>query len=325
MALSQLTGRVNDARADAIMVTRAMTASTIAEIFITADSIRVELEIGVDDLIGFRNLMPDPIYERMGYDPESYPQRLDRFMSEDWTITADGGRRLEGRVESLLVRRRLGRDEVTGEPLPATEEQDEPAVFAVLVYEMPARPRNLTFKPPIRDDTRFVGANIGFVVYHMGLPVTDYRYLGTEETLELDWDDPWYSRFQNRNLRRRFDAPISAFLYIENYEVRKEVIARPKDLQQWIDLGLAGKDTIRVAEQEELKRRVAEFFKENSSVTIDGRKPEPVLDRINFVRRTLRRTGVIDPPEDLPVISATLGVIYVYPVDSLPDVVSMSW
>jgi hypothetical protein len=170
-----------------------------------------------------------------------------------------------------------------------------------------------------------VGVNVGFVVYHLGLPVTDFRYLGATETLELDWDDPWYSRFKNRNLKRRFDAPISAFLYVENYEVRKEVIARPKDLQQWIDLGLTGKDTIRAADQEELKLRVAEFFQENNPVTIDGRRPEPVLDRINFVRRTLRRTGVIDPPEDLPVISATLGAIYVYPVDSLPDEVSMSW
>ena len=31
---------------DAIMVTRAMSASTIAEVFIDSDSIRVELEIG---------------------------------------------------------------------------------------------------------------------------------------------------------------------------------------------------------------------------------------------------------------------------------------
>jgi hypothetical protein len=44
------------------MVTRAMTATTIAEIFITRDSVHVELEIGVQDLNGFRNSMPDPIF-----------------------------------------------------------------------------------------------------------------------------------------------------------------------------------------------------------------------------------------------------------------------
>jgi hypothetical protein len=217
------------------------------------------------------------------------------------------------------------RDPVTGEPLLAAEAEIEPVVFAVLVYGWDDRPRTITFKPPINDQSGFVGVNIGFVVYHQGLPVTDFRYLGALETLELDWDDPWFSRFKNRNLKRRFDSPISAFLYVENYEVRKEIIARPKDLQQWVDLGLSGEDTIRVADQEELKRRVVEFFRVKSPVTIDGRRPDPVLDRVNVVRRSLRRTGVIDPPEDLDVMSATLGVIYVYPIDSLPDVVSMPW
>jgi hypothetical protein len=325
VVLLQFTGTVKEARADAIVVTKAMKASTIAEIFVTRDSIHVQLEIGVDDLIGFRNLMPDPIYERMGFEPEAYPQRLRRFLKEDWTITTGRGLRLEGRVQSLQVRQRVSRDEVTGEPLPATGEQNEPIVYAVLVYGLSGRPGTLTFKPPFREDGRFAGANVGFVVYHQGLPVTDFRYLSAEETLELDWEDPWYSRFRNRNLRRRFDAPISGFLYVENYEVRKEIIARPKDLQQWIDLGLAGKDTIRVAEQEELKLRVAEYLQRTSPVTIDGHSPEPVLDRVNFVNRTLRRTGIIDPPVDLPVISATLGAIYVYPVDSLPEEVSMSW
>ena len=35
---------------------------------------------------------------------------------------------------------------------------------------------------------------------------------------------------------------MSGFLYIEPYEVRKEIIARPLDLQFWIDLGLDGRE-----------------------------------------------------------------------------------
>jgi hypothetical protein len=315
----------DEARADAIVVTKAMTATTIAEIFISLDSIRVELEIGTEDLMGFRDLMPDPIYERMGLEPKPFAERLERFLAHGWSITADGDRPLEGTLENLAIRRRIERDEITGEPLPARPDEGEPVVFAVLSYPLASRSRTLTFKPPWKDETRFVDANIGFVVYHLGLPVTDFRYLGAEETLDLDWDDPWYSRFQNRNLKRQFDAPISAYLYVENYEVRKEIVARPKDLQMWVDLGLEGRDTLYVAEQEELKRRVAEFFVDKSEVTVDGRTPRPVLDRIHFVRRSLRRTGIVDPPEDLAVNSATLGVIFVYPVDSLPDVVTMSW
>ena len=47
------------ARPDALVITRAMTATTIAEIFVEDDHVRVELEIGVPDLPGFPNLQID--------------------------------------------------------------------------------------------------------------------------------------------------------------------------------------------------------------------------------------------------------------------------
>ena len=310
------------ARADAIMLTRAMTATTIVEVFITSDSVHVELEIGVQDLNGFRNIMPDPIFERLGNDPEPLSQRLVRFLTEDWVIRADGAL-LPGRVLSIVPRQRLRRDEITGEPLPRGDDDDEIVVFVELAYELPGRPKTLSLGPPGVDG--LVRANIGFVTYHEGLPVTDFRYLAAEETIDLDWEDPWYSRFRNRNLKRQFDAPMSAFLYVEHFEVRKEIVVRPKDLQQWIDLGVDGKAVIAVEDQAEIKERVASFFMERGLVTIDGRVGKPTLDRIHFVRRTLRRTGVIEPPEPIPAVSATLGVIFVYPIDSLPDEVSMTW
>ena len=318
-------GAPGTVRADAIVVTKAMTASTIAEIFVEEGSVRVELEIGIADLGGFRNLMPDDIYERMGFDPEPFEARLLRFMKEDWTVSLSDGSLVAGRLDSLAVRPRIRRDEITGEPMVETDGEVEAVVFAVLRYGLSGRPESLTFGIRSRGDGRFAAATVGFVVYHEGLPVTDFRYLGVSETLHLDWKDPWYSRFENRNLRRRLDSPLSAFIYIENYEVRKEIIARPRDLQQWVDLGIEGLDTIPAAAQEEIKTRVAAFFADRAPVTIDGRTPEPVLDRIHFLRRTLRNTRVVDPPEDLPAVSATLGIIYVYPVDSLPDDVTMAW
>jgi hypothetical protein len=168
-------------------------------------------------------------------------------------------------------------------------------------------------------------ANVGFVLYHNGVPVNDFRYLGTESTVDLDWDDPWYSRFRHRNLRRQYDAPLCVFLYIESFEVRKEIIIRPKDLQQWIDLGLKGKETIPVAAQEALKQQVAEFLAERGPVTVDDQPVQGVLDRIHFVRRSLRTTGVVDPPEELDVNTATLGVIFVYAIDGLPQEASLTW
>jgi hypothetical protein len=128
-----------------------------------------------------------------------------------------------------------------------------------------------------------------------------------------------------RPLRRTYFAAMNGFLYVEPYEVRKEIIARPLDLQQWIDLGLEGKSTLPVGMQAELMRQVADFLRQHHTVVIDGEEVPPELARINFLRRTLRNSTVIDPPEELDLISATLGVIFVYPTDGLPENVTMEW
>ena len=319
-------GTVADrADADAIVVTKAMKASTIAEIFVQQNSVQIELEIGLADLSAFDDILSDEIYARLGNAPRSRPQRLERFFREKLVLRADGGQPLSGRVEKLVARRRLARDEVTGEPSPEQPKDAGLILHAVLQYTVDGRPASLTIQPPLLADSDLCAANIGFVCYHNGLPVNDFRYMPGKVTLDLDWTDPWYSRFRHPNLRRQFDAPLSVYLYVERYEVRQEIIVRPKDLQAWVDLGLEDNRAIPVGDQAELKERVAEFLSANNPVTIDGKVAKGRLDRIHFIHRTLRSTGIVEPPVELDVTSATLGVIFVYPTDKLPDDVSMTW
>jgi len=322
---------------DLMVATRAMKASTIAEIFVEEGTVRVELEIGAADLLAFRNLMPDELYAKLeapSDESRSHAQRLKHFFANELVIRADDGPPLPGRIARFAVRKRIIRDEVTGEPATLKEfrgqddrvqDVDELVVVAELLYEMEGKPAKLTLQPPLIGEGAQSRANIGFVAYHNSLPVNDFRYLAAAAILNLDWDDPWYSRFRHPNLRRQYAAPLSAFLYVEPYEVRKEIIVRPKDLEAWIDLGLGDQAVIPVDRQEELKRRVAEFLADKNPLLVDGQEVEGRLDRIHFIHRTLRTTGIVDPPVDLDVTSATLGVIFVYPVAKLPQKVSMHW
>ena len=309
------------ARADAIVRSNAMFASTIAEFKIETARVLVSLEIGLGDLQGLRNLVPDEAFERLGHEPEPRARRLERFFSHDLTITADGGAPLPGRLLSMQPQPRVLRDPITGEPLPVgAEEDEEMVILAELAYAFTGRPERLVI------ETRLpASASVGFVAYHGAIPINDFRYLVAVAELELDWDDPWYTRFATRSLRRTYFSPISGFIYVEPYEVRKEIVARPLDLQQWVDLGLEGRATIPVEIQPELKRRVAEFLRGHQLVEIDGRRIEPELARIHFLERTLRTSRVIDPPEELDIHAAVLGVIFVYPTDGLPERVTMDW
>jgi hypothetical protein len=253
------------AGADALIRTQAMFATTIAEYYVEEDRVRVELEIGMGDIETFANLLPDDPYRALGREPKSFAERLARFFEHDLTLAADG-KLLPGRLVHIQPRVRQRRDDITGEPLAASQEEEgEPVVFARLEYPFEGRPAQLTLFGP-----RSGQASVGFVVYHGAVAVNDFRYLVPAQTLTLDWDDPWYSRFQARGLRRQYFAPMAGFIYVDPYEVRKEIIARPLDLQRFVDLGLEGKSTIPPEIQPELLRRVAEFLREHHPVEIDG-------------------------------------------------------
>lgn len=308
--------------ADAIMRSQAMSATTIAEFFIEDNRVVVELEIGLADLRAFRNLLPDELYERMGYVPAPLPQRLRTFITENLVILNHDGLALAARILAIGPGERVRRDKVSGEPLPAGEAEPETVISARLEYLFDGQPDSLTFGGRWDDVT----ASVGFVVYHLKVPVNDFRYLSRSQVLDLDWNDPWYSSFRTRNLRRTYFSPMSGFIYVEPYEVRKEIVVRPKDLQSWVDLGLSGRQTIPVDMQDELKRTAAEFLREHQAVVIDGERIAPELARINFLDRSLKASRVIDPPEELDINSAILGVIFVYPiVEPLPERVTMTW
>jgi hypothetical protein len=310
------------ASGDAIVRTQAMFASTIAEYFVEADHIRLELEVGLGDLEGFRNLVPDSIYEDLGHPPRPLAERLRDFFGHDLVIRGEDGEPLIGRIVAMAHRERIRRDEISGEPLPPMEgAEPEIVVEATLAYALPGLPRSLTLQgPAIRP-----APSVGFVVYHRSVAVNDFRYLAPSQTLNLDWEDPWYSRFENRALRRSYFAPMRGFLYVEPFEVRKEIILRPRDLQRWTDLDLEGRETIPTEIQPQLMQRTAEFLRERQRVLIDGKAIEPELARINFLERTLRTSRVIDPPEELDVYAAVLGVIFSYPTGGLPEKVTMDW
>jgi len=305
------------AGADALVVTRAMRASTICEIFVEPGEMGVEFEIGVSDLEGFRNILPDDLYAKLGHGRRPIEERMGLFFMKDWVVKADGDL-LVPQIQEMKGARRIQRDEVTGEPI---GESEETVVLLKLRYLLTGEPKTITFQPPAGEQG--VSANIGFVAYHSGLPINDFRYLSAEEALDLDWVDPWFSAFHNRNLKRQQSAPIQAFLYVDNFEVRKEIICRPRDLAPWLDLGLG--ERIEAAQRPEIEQRVAAFLADKNPVTIDGRPAVGQLDRIHFVRRTLRTTGVVPSDEDLDAVGATMGIIFVYPVESLPQEVSMRW
>jgi hypothetical protein len=212
---------------------------------------------------------------------------------------------------------------ITRQPVPGPPE-DNRVLYAELVYPFASKPKSLTIVPPL-EKVGTPTASIGFIAYHKGVPVVDYRYLSEPARMDLDWDDPWYSRFENKALKRWQQSGLLTFLYIEPYEVRHETLVRIKDLKAWMDLNLRGEEFIEVDEVEPLKKKVSQFLLQHSKVTIDGKQLRPILDRTSFVKYTMTRTFFLDKPERMPINTAMLGVVITYLTQGIPQEVTVDW
>ncbi len=305
--------------ADALIVSQAMFASTIAEYFVEEDHVRVELEIGMSDLDAFRNMLPDAIYQEMGHAPEPLEERLKLFFERDFAIYSNR-EPLAGHIANMGPETRAKRDPVTGESMPDDGTEPEVVIVATLVYPFGQKPDSLTLTAP--SVTGMV--SVGFVLYHRGIAVNDFRFLTSGNTVQLDWLDPWYSAFDSRSLRRQYFAPMAGFIYVEPFEVRKEIIVRPADVQREFDLGLDGIDVITPEMQDSVKAGIVEYLDNHFDVSIDGKAVKGTVDRVNFLERTLRSSIVVDG-QDIDLLPASVGVIYVFPTNGLPTTVEMEW
>jgi len=321
----------SNARADWINLTGAQSAPNIAEIHVNDDHVRVVLEIYVGDVDKFVDLLPDEWIRQAGVEPPPIEERMQRFSAETFQIVANDSTRLPAERTMVEPRMRTERpnpfagmiNPITRQPVPGPPE-DKRVLYAELIYPFISKPKSLTIIPP-HGKGGLPTASIGFIAYHKGVPVVDYRYLSEAAQMHLDWDDPWYSRFENKAFKRFQQSGLLTFLYIEPYEVRHETLVRVKDLKAWMDLGLRGEEFIEVDEVEPLKKRAGQFLLQHSKVTIDGKQLKPLLDRTSFVKYTMTRTYFLDKPERMPLNSAMLGVIITYLTRGIPQEVTVDW
>jgi hypothetical protein len=318
-------------RADWINLTGAETAANIAEITVFGDRVEVALEVYVGDLKTFRELIPDDWLENLEVARPPLAERLARFSDQGLRFVTDSGETLQ--AELRLAEPRLRKDRYSpfaGMVNPFTRRQvpDAPAdkrvLYAELVYSFgETAPGTLTITPPL-DDAGLPLVTLGFILYHKSVPVIDFRYLSAPSTLTLA-ADPWYSSFDNPNLKRHHKHALMSFLYVEPYEVRHEILTRVRDLAAWMDLGLRGDEFIEVDELEPLKRRIGEFMLGKNPVLVDGDPLKPILDRTNYVKVALTGIQLVEKPERLEIDTAIVGVIISYLTDGLPQEVTVDW
>ena len=155
---------------------------------------------------------------------------LKAFFNEQFIITADG-KILKGKILKQEMMPRVYRASLYTGVVDTTASISPYVLFTEIEYPIDREPQIITISPPIEDGFKSTLANIGFIVYHKNIPVNDLRYLGTTETLRLDWTDPWYTKFDNINLKRHHSSSLLSFLYIDPLDP-----GPPTDFPVFLDL-----------------------------------------------------------------------------------------
>jgi len=321
------------AYADLSPLNGAAVAPNIAEIRVLKDSVEVSLEVYVGNLEVFQDLLPDTWFKggaAKGRPAEA--ERLRLFAETGLQVRADG-KLLEASVVLAEPRRRIDRladfarsaGQLTGTQIIPKPPEDDRVFYVELIYPFDGQPAELEFSPPVQPPEA-PRVSIGFVVFHGSVHVMDFRYLSGPEILRLDWSDPWYSRFTNRNLKRHHDSGLLTFLYVEPRDVRHETLIRVRDLQDFVDLGLDPEaQLLTVEDQARITETARAFFADLSPLEVDGSVIAPTETRAEFLSITTSGVRVSVGEEDLDPATALVGVIISYPVTTLPQNVSIRW
>lgn len=305
------------ARGDWINITGAELSSSIAEFYIEDGKLVLTLEIGESDKTIFSDLLSNNESTKSDIEKDRK-----HFFHNTLVIEADGVR-LQGIVKVLETRERIQRPSRYN-PFPEAQVPSRYVTYVEIEYPINQKPKTIEFNPPL-NDAGFAATAIGFVVYHKSIPVIDFRFLAPGLRLNLDWNDPWYSKFENPNLKRHHSSSLMPFLYIEPFEVRHEILVRLKDMENWIELEYNNNEILDSDEKGKIKENLAQYFLSHNTVEIDGEQVEPILDRIVFVKPNLNGIQYLEDSEDIEYLSAIVGIIIAYPTAGMPQKVTLDW
>jgi len=319
------------ADADWMNLTGAETAANIAEIVVLDDRVTVRLEVYVGDLTHFTDLIPDELLKDGGAGRPSETERMAQFSTDVLSIRGTDGTPLPAQLKLAEPRLRVDRkspfagmiNPQTRRPVPKAPE-DKRVLYAEIEYPFQDRPDTLTFSPP-RDANGNALVTIGFIAYHKAVPVIDFRYLTGGATLSLNWEDPWYSRFDNPNLKRHHKSALMSFLYIEPREIRHEALIRVSDLRNWVDMGLDGDGEIDPEEQASIKKRARTYFETHNQLRVDGEPRKPASSQAEFLNISTKGVTVLGEDTPLELSTAVIGLILYYPVRQIPQKVTVDW
>jgi hypothetical protein len=267
-------------------------------------------------------------------DIRSSAEKHRRYVLDGLIVRDADGNRLEGKVVKAEV------PALPAEGLLVTDLMSTTIVYSV-EYPLAKPPTHLTFQHHFGGNAAVIPALVDLVVTREGLPPEPaVRIPGDENvvTVAFDWnetsrpvtagDADEKAREEKQQQQSMGISSYSAtyiFVYIENEEVRVEILMPLLTLEMWQPVERASPDFLEVSEQSAARGTLEKFFTGNNELKIDGVVVKPKLRRLDFYGVDFRDFAMSAEPQRLSAWTARVGAILTYSTKGAPGHVELTW
>ncbi len=210
----------------------------------------------------------------------------------------------------------------------------------VFEYEHATPPEFLTFRQNMVADGALLPSELKILLKQAGsdTPYTHMMKPGLPQTFRFDWDSPllasdaaqedwesWFAEQREKTLGIDSYSSTYSFIYINNHEVRHEVLIPLATLAALIDFERVDDRFLDVSEQVAARKKIEAWFSSGNPVNIDDEQIAPTFDRIDFYGLDLRDFAIQAEARKVSMASGRVGVIMSHPAAKPPQHVEVTW
>jgi hypothetical protein len=306
---------------------------TRSYVYVTREEATAKVQVFLEDLFLFHNLKPN---DRDFLEPDVIRRGIElhkQFIVERFVIRDVAGEVVSGRIVGVQE------FEMPTEGVSLAELMAHSLTFE-LQYEFPAAPEFLTFRQRFTDDEGVLPSEMKLVLKQENAQDTHTAELRPDdvEIVRLSWDLPplsleaseeereqWVSKQKEETLGITSYSSVYSFLYIDDYEVRHEILIPLLTLEESVLIARDEDEFLDIAEQDAARQQIEAYFRSGNPVEVDGVPLRPVVERCDFYGLDFTDFARQAPRKRVPMISARVGIILSYKCTGPPRTVKLTW
>ena len=302
-------------------------------VYVTRDKVLISMQIYVEDLYFFQKLEPDEENIVSQAKIKKAIEQHKQFLLDRLLVRDINGEKLQGKVVSV------DDSSVKSEGVAMSDLMQFTLVFE-LEFPLEKPPEFLTFSQELVDSNAGFPAMVRFNLKQEGseTPYAVAMKPRDPQTIRFNWDHPpldpdasesdwqkWLKERREETLGITSYGTIYSFLYIEDFEVRHEILIPLATLESFFTLDKKDPDFLSVAEQAASRAKIEKFFAKANPIEIDGITVKPVVSRLDFYGLDFTDFAKRAEKKRVSLANARVGIILTYSTKGTPDTVKVTW